>query len=241
MGLFDPGSGLVAGLVAGTPQVPSWTNINLDQQQTNAIAANQASLPSLEGMASNINLFNQGQLTQLFNNVMPGWSNMSQTATGNIASELQGKVPTDVSNAIQSSDAAQALTGGFGGSGLSGNKTARDLGLTSLNLIQQGQSSLQSWTSMIDQMFTPGQFNVSSMFVTPQQEFQDTFANQESKWNVDWLKNQVNWSGSFGELLGNEINTTSQQFNGLMSSIVSKYAGSMAGGMGGGGGGGMGG
>jgi hypothetical protein len=230
MGFFDPGSGVLAGVLSGTPSVPAWNDINLNQMQTSAIGANQASLPALENLATGVNTFNQQQLTELFNNIMPGFSNMSSKVMENISNELSGKLPSDVAGNIQSSAAAQALTGGFGGSGLAGNMTAKDLGISSLQLMGQGQSSLESWTSMIDKMFMPGQFNISSMFVNPQQEFEDTMANQTKQWDTDWLKNQIAWSGSFGKLMGDEINTDSAQFNSMASSLVGKVGGSMLGG-----------
>ena len=187
--------GFLSGLFGSTPQVPPWQNVSLTGSQTEAIGANQASLGGIENLATGVNTFNQQQLTQLMNSIMPGWSGSASTASKNISDELSGKIPSDVAGNIQSSAAAQALTGGFGGSGLAGNLTAKDLGLTSLDLTNQGLSSLESWTSMIDKMFAPGEFNISSMFVSPQQEFQDTFQNQEMAWGAQWMQNQVDAMG----------------------------------------------
>jgi hypothetical protein len=145
----------------------------------------------MEKLGSETTAFNQQQITQMLKTLIPNWSTISDTAGGNIQSLLEGKIPTDVSSAIQSSTAAQALTGGFGGSGLAGNLTARDLGLTSLGLTQQGLNSAESWASMIDRMYAPGEFNIGSMFISPQQMFQDTFENQQMSWGAKWLKNQV--------------------------------------------------
>ena len=183
--------GFLGDLFGSKPTVPTWNNISLDQSQTQAVGANQASLGSIENLATGVNTFNQQQLTELMNNIMPGFSGMASTASKNISDELSGKIPTDVSQAIQSSDAAKALTGGFGGSGLAGNLTAKDLGLTSLDLTNQGLSSLESWSGQIDKMFAPGEFNVSSMFISPQDEFTSTMQNQEQEMQQQWMTNQV--------------------------------------------------
>ena len=183
--------GFLGGLFGDRPSVPPWQNISLDQQQKQSVAANQSALPGLESLAGGVDVFNQQQLTSLMNTILPGWSDSATKASKNISSELSGEIPTDVSQALQSSDAAKSLTGGFGGSGLAGNLTARDLGITSLDLMGKGLSSMESWSSMIDQMFAPGEFNVSSMFISPQQEFQDTFENQEMAWGQQWLSSQV--------------------------------------------------
>jgi len=187
------GGGFLGALFGDRPNVPKWNNISLDQMQGQATRANQAAMPGLENLAKGFDAFNQDQLTQLFNSLMPGWSKSTDQMSKNIASEVSGQVPTDVSWALQSSDAAKALTGGtgFGFDTLGGNSFAKNLGLTSLGLMSQGQSSMESWTSTIDKMFAPGQFNIGSMFIDPQTEFQDTMQNQEASVNQQWLQDQV--------------------------------------------------
>ena len=187
--------GFLGDLFGSKPSVPAWNNISIDQSQTQAIGANQASLGSLENLSGGVNTFNQQQLTQLFNNIMPGFQSMAGTASKNISDELSGKIPTDVAETIQSSAAAQALTGGFGGSGLAGNLTAKDLGLTSLDLTGKGLSSLESWSAQMDKMFSPGEFNVSSMFINPQEEFTATMQNQEQEVQQQWMQSQVSAEG----------------------------------------------
>ncbi len=178
--------GFLSSIFGSTPTVPAYTN-TLSGSQTQAIAANQAALPAAETLATGVTNFNTQQLTQLLNQTMPGFTSNSNQIQKNISSELQGQLPSDVSGDIQSSAAAQALTGGFGGSGLAGNMTAKDLGLTSLQLMSQGQSAEQSWSSLIDSMYAPGMGNIASMFISPEQQFT---ANQDS-WNAQWLSAQT--------------------------------------------------
>jgi hypothetical protein len=102
------------------------------------------------GAAPQINQQNMMQLQALLNQALPGYQNMvsgMQTGAMNLLqgpttqSLLAGNVPGDVLNQIQRSAAYQSLIGGTAGAGTgtTGAITARDLGLTSLNLIQQGQ------------------------------------------------------------------------------------------------------
>jgi hypothetical protein len=86
---------------------------------------------------------------------------------------LSGDLPPDVIAQIERSDAYGALSGGYAGSGMSHNLTARDLGLTSLDLMKQGAgmlgqggNSAQQWASMANQDI----MNPASQFVTPQQQ-----------------------------------------------------------------------
>lgn len=192
MGLFGDLVGKVLGGFAQKPKVPTYQPISAGGSAAEAIAANTANLPGAENLASQYNLFNQQQLSQLLNTVIPGYSDISSKASGIISDELSGKLPSDVMASIESSDAAKATAGGFGGSGLAANLTARDLGLTSLNLTQQGLSSAEGWISMMDRMFSPGQFNASSMFISPATQIGVNTTNTENQWGVQWLQNQIN-------------------------------------------------
>jgi hypothetical protein len=207
------------------PNVPAWNDVSLTDSQTKAVSANQAALPDIEKLAAGVNTFNQDQVTKLLNSAIPGWSSMTEQAGRNVASELRGEIPADVSWAIQSSDAARALTGGFGGSGLAGNMFARDLGLTSLDLMQRGESSLESWGKMVESVYGPGQFNVSSMFITPQDQFQATFENQQMQWGQQWLQSQVD---AMPDPLLHAVDST-------LKSFMQSYLGSLGGGKMGGG------
>ena len=172
--------GFLSSLFGGTVSLPAWQNIAPSDAQASAIAGNISQLPQAEKLASGVDTFNEQQITQLLNNIMPGWSGMVGQAGKNIGAELQGQVPSDVQEALQTSAAAKALTGGtgFGTGTIGGNNFVKSLGLTSLGLMNQGETSLQNWSSVIDQMYAPGMFNVTSMFLSPQQEFQDLLQNE---------------------------------------------------------------
>lgn len=221
------GTDLIPGLIAGKPVIPAWNTVDLGQQQTKAISENQNSLPSLETLASGTNTFNLQQLTQALQTMIPGYDALTKGAASNIESELAGKIPQDVSDAIQNSDAAKALTGGFGGSSFGGNLTARDLGLTSLQLTQQGTSAAQSWITSMGQLTQPSLFNLTSMFVTPQQQFEDTMSNQEMQFQRDYVSNMNDYQHSFKKLLADDV-------QGTANTLLSMFGGSMFGGMGGG-------
>lgn len=86
----------------------------------------------------------------------------------NIASFLKGDIPQDVVQQIQRNSAQAALTGGFSGTGMARNMTARDLGLNSLQLMQQGAGMMQQQTAT-DVAMTPGRQQLSQLMMTPQQ------------------------------------------------------------------------
>lgn len=72
--------------------------------------------------------------------VIPDLDQLNTALGANIYSKLKGELPQDVQNLIRDKAAAAAVGGGMPGAGLYGNRTARDLGLTSLDLTKQGVS-----------------------------------------------------------------------------------------------------
>lgn len=132
-----------------------------------ANAGNAANLPELEGTASNLNTFNQGQLLGQYNMAIPNYAALTQTASGNAMSALQGQVPQDVINLLTQQGAERGITGGMPGSDNSNAAYLRALGLTSLGQMQTGMQDLHQLSA--DAPIAPI-FNPSSMFVTPDQE-----------------------------------------------------------------------
>jgi hypothetical protein len=221
--------------------VPAWKNISLPQQQAAAIAANQASLPAAEALVSSTNQFSQSQVQKMLEAAIPGYSSMSATASSDIESFLKGEIPSDVTAQIEESTAAAALGGGYGGSGAATNLTARSLGLTSLDIMNRGLTSAQNWMTTMNSIFAPSELNVSSMFISPQQMFQDTFQNQEAAWNVQWLKNQIAampdpLMEAVGQLVGGIADTAVATVAGYIGGqgAASQVAGNQGGGGGGG-------
>lgn len=124
--------------------------------------------------APNLNRFNMQQLQGLLGQVLPGYQGAVQGMFGNAASMIAGNVPTDVQNQIQRFGAQQAISSGIGGGGGAGMAgigsamtgrtiTARDLGLTSLNLQQQGGQEMSNLLQMSRNYLMPQPVNPMSL------------------------------------------------------------------------------
>ncbi len=181
----------LSALFGSKPSVPSMPVTTLTGSQQGAIGANQAALPSAENLVGAANQFSTSQITQMLNAAIPGYSNMAATAGANIQSELSGQIPTDVSQAVQTADAAKSLASGTAGSSFAGNLTARDLGLTSLDLTQQGLNSAQSWMKTAASIYEPSQMNLQSMFISPMQAYQTGNQQAEQQFQQQWMSSQV--------------------------------------------------
>jgi hypothetical protein len=93
---------------------------------------------------------------QQFAGVYPNLSQSIGTAAGNIQSQMQGQLPSDVTADIKDQGAAWGLQTGMPGSGAEGNYTLEDLGLTSLQEQQQGLSNYLNFAPALQSMFTFG-------------------------------------------------------------------------------------
>lgn len=191
MGMFDSLANGIASLFDKTPSAPAAPNVNIASDQQQAVSDNQKALPGAENLASQVNSFNSSQLHSLWSKAIPGYDAMVTAGGADIASELQGQLPADVLNQIQTSTNAAATAGGYGGSGMGRNLTSRDLGLTSLNLTQQGLSSAEKWMSTVGAQATPSLFSPTTMFLSPEQVVQNDWSNQTSQYNQTWLSNQL--------------------------------------------------
>ncbi len=232
MGLFGD---LVTGALGGfgsKPNVPRWNDINLGVEQGKAIDSNTAALTGSEALVSSANAFSQDQIRKMLEGAIPGFSNIVGNVSSDIESLLKGEIPQDVASAVQSNAAGRALEGGYGGSGASRSLVARDLGLTSLDLTQKGIGSAQNWMQTMNSLYAPGEINVSSMFVTPEQMFNADLTNQQNKWGVKWLHNQV------AAMPDPQTAAIAKDVGGMTDSLVSSLmsSGSGAAAVGGGGG-----
>ena len=220
------------------PRVPELPTIDptLIQQQT--VAGNLSTLPEAMKLGSAVNMFNQEQLMKLQEMALPGGPGQ---ITNTINSWLRGEIPQDVAQATTRAAAGKAIAGGFAGSGVHGNLQLRDLGLQSLQLMQTGITAAERWLTQS----TAPQFNVTSMFFSPQQRLGFAQQDRAERFQRDLMAAQVKAApdpatAALGKEIDRFFNTWAQFGMGMLGGAMGG-GGGMMGGMGGGGqqGGGM--
>lgn len=127
--------------VANTPGIDTDTETGL------ALSEIEKYLPRAQGLGSSMNAYNQAELEKLMGISQPGYADRRSKVLGNIDDWLAGKLPEDVVSEIYRNTAAQAVRGGYG-TGMQFAKTARTLGLNSLQLQQYGTNAMSSLRSM---------------------------------------------------------------------------------------------
>lgn len=177
------GGGFISGLGGSSdvwgrrPNVPG--PIDYGDALADAVRTNINLIPSLSELGT--------QSTELYSRLMetayPGITGLRGQGTQQIASFLRGEIPEDVRRQVQQAAAERSAASGTGGSPYSKALEARDLGLTSLGLIQGGLSAAERWIAQARSQT----FDFSRMFYGPQ----DAQRQAEMEWQRQWLAAQV--------------------------------------------------
>ena len=116
-----------------------------------------------EGIESRRNEFARAELRKMLGETIPGYEQAQAQRTATAQSLMRGEIPADVQEMIERSAAARAVSGGYGGSPAGRNLVARDLGRTSLDLMNLGQQQFAGILGntprpeMANYMMTPSQ------------------------------------------------------------------------------------
>jgi hypothetical protein len=206
------------------PQVADYVPTDLGTESQKATEANVSNLPGIQA---------------LLDKILPGWSDMQKEGSKNTLSLLRGEIPQDVQDQLRRNSAYKSFTGGYGGSGMSKALTARDFGLTSLDLMGKGENSAQRWMGMSEGAVSP-------WTITGKEQADQTMKNNLYQQAVDQFKYNVMAApdpasaGLFNTIA--TIGGTAASF-GMGSAMNAQRSGggtaAPAGGVGGGGGGGV--
>jgi len=191
-GISAAGS-LLGGLFGGKkPKVPELKPIDFAKEQQQAIQQNIASLESATDLAKKTTAAEQSQLETQLRRAIPGYDQLVSQAGQNIAASLRGEISPEVSAQVQRSTAGRALSGGFGaGSGFGRALTARDLGLTGMQIQNQGLAQAQNFIQQQRAFGMVQPFSVSSMFITPAQRIGAIQEQQSRMYGRDLTAAQV--------------------------------------------------
>lgn len=125
-------------------QLAETPGVDVSAATGDALAGREANFERASNIARQQNTFDQQEMERMLEESIPGYKGIQATRAGNAASFLKGDIPDDVRAQVFRRGAAKAVGGGYGGSDASRNLTARDLGLTSLDLMDRGQRYSQS-------------------------------------------------------------------------------------------------
>lgn len=122
--------------IANTP------GLDLNGIVDESLAGFERTLPRSQALTNKINEGNQDELNKLYEKAIPGFGNIQSTRSNLIQQLLRGEVPSDVALQVGRSSAGRAAALGISGTGAGHNLSARDFGLTSLGIQQQGLNAV---------------------------------------------------------------------------------------------------
>lgn len=134
--------------------------------------------------AAKSNLENAPDTIAYLDRILPGYSEMVKQGSTNTQALLRGEIPKDVQDKIYRNSAFKSFAGGYGGSGMSKALTARDFGLTSLDLMDKGVNSAQKWMGMTQESMAP-------TLITAKDQAGQTERNNLYKQAVEQMKYNV--------------------------------------------------
>jgi hypothetical protein len=195
-----------AGLLQKKPNMPGFQAVDTAAEQRDAIKQNTLNFQSSKELADKTNANDQSSLDALLRKAIPGYESIVGQASKNIQSNLSGELSPDIVQNIQRSAAAKSLSGGVGGSGISRNLVARDLGISSMQLKQQGLNNAMNFIQTQRNSAIINPMSVSAMFLTPAQRINTQMQNSQNQFQAQTAQAQAQnqydnrWAGAIGNI-----------------------------------------
>lgn len=146
----------------GKPTVPNPT-----ASAGAAIGGNIGNLGALYQLGGGANQFMQGQLQSNYAAAIPNYAGMAAQSSANIGSELAGELPQGVLDEILQTSAERGILTGSPGSANTNAALVKQLLGSSLDLTRMGEQEL---SGAVARSPITQPFDISKMFVTPEQQ-----------------------------------------------------------------------
>ena len=173
--------GLFSSIFGKKPKMPEFTPVSYSDAQKDSIAMNRASVGEAGEMTKEAWEADWAVKEKALKDAIPGYEEMVTGERDIISDMMAGKLPKSVRDRIINKRAAEHP--GLAGSEFARYGTARDLGISELDLIQQGLGQSAAYTQRRGAEMPVVQ-SVYSMFSTPQQ----TLAHRTSERNLKFQR-----------------------------------------------------
>jgi hypothetical protein len=236
-GILGTGVGALEGAYLGSPGVAkpdnfTPTNLNLGNAMNDYAKLFTQGFGAASGEANQTNQFNINQAIKSYTAMQPDFSGIQSQLGSNALQEEKGQLPSDVVSSIGRAAASQGIQGGFAGgggpagssfsgvNGASTNLDLRNLGMTSLDISNQG-----------DQlgMAASAQAKALSPVLASPTDFLPSFS---TALGVDQYNNEMDNSANLSNLTAHnnyEQNVQNSMYTGKMNMVNSMMEGASIG------------
>lgn len=142
---------------------------DLTQIQGEATAGNLATLPGAEKLGSQINTYNQDQLTSLLAKSIPGYASIQDQIGKNLLAGTRGELAPGTVDWLKRITAEGAVASGTQGSQAANFSAAENIGKTAEQIQSDATTSFERWSQVSKANAVPQTFDLSSMFLSPSQ------------------------------------------------------------------------
>lgn len=216
--------------------------VNLDDSIRRAAILNEGSVRANRGLAELVNTEISQEAARRAGILDPNFRQNVSALSDSARSYLRGEIPDDVIESI-SIARAEGAAGGIGVPGAQRNATARDLGLTSLDLQARGTSLFQQINAARESIDPVSrQVSLNQFLLSPEQQIQTDIANRAIRASPDPAAQQLfnlDFSGSREEAFAkssvtpppvdNSLGVGLQAGGGALSSLAGYFGGSSGG------------
>jgi hypothetical protein len=163
------------------PNAALYEPVDISGSQLDTIYGNLEAGQAASDLASQTNQAVDAQALAHQERISPGFTQNNATINDQIGSYLSGEIPQDVREQILRETAS--VGGQLGTPGTSANTMNRNLGLTSLDLANRGQSLFGSMTQLANSYISPlqNQMTPQSSFLSPSERLQADIRQRENQ------------------------------------------------------------
>jgi len=195
--------GLGGSLLKKKPKIPKYTPVNQQAEQEAAIAGNLASFGKASELADITAQADQDRLDSILARTMPNYRELISGAGSAVQNMIAGQLPMADQQMIMRRAAERGASMGLGGSAAGRNLTARDLGLSSLQMTQAGLGAFNQLSSNLRQNYMVNPMSTSSMYVSPSQRIANSIQENQFAYNALVSKRQSDAANSWQSRVGN--------------------------------------
>jgi hypothetical protein len=199
--------GLGGSLLKKGPKIPTYKPVDQTKEQEAAIAANLASFDQARQLADQTTAADQDRLDSMLARTMPNYRELLSGAGSAVQNMIAGQLPMADQQMIMRRAAERGTSMGLGGSAAGRNLTARDLGLSSLQMTQAGLGAFNQLSSNLRQNYMVNPMSTSSMYVSPSQRIANSIQENQFAYNALVGKRQSDAANSFGNKLAGFAST----------------------------------
>ena len=189
--------GIGGSLLKKKPKIPTYKPVNQQAAQESAIAANLASFGKASELADMTAQADQERLDSILASIYPQYRETALSAGSAIQDMIAGRLPNQDQQMTMRRAAERSMLGGYANTGAGRNLTARDLGLSSLQMTQAGLGAFNQLSSNVRSNLTVNPMSTAFSYMSVPQYVQNKIGENQFSYQALVGKRQSDAANSF--------------------------------------------